>query len=228
MRGFVKYLMLLLAGILAASCVFDADRPVLSADEPHGIMFTVSLDNHTTRASWDEEYDKEDGLPFDIRIQPDGLSVVVLAEDGTRLGNIQDLGYWPTNEKHTEFQFIGQMPDEFVSHFNANNGEGRGWSYNTITVEVTNHYLAIGVTANNLLTGKEQFTGAWMGADDWKLVLVKKAATQSEFNPFAGIENLETVAPAQVGIYDLFGRRIETPTVSGIYIVNGKKTVIKK
>ena len=125
MRGFVKYLMLLLAGILAASCIFDADRPVLSADEPHGIMFTVSLDNHTTRASWDEEYEKEDGLPFDIRIQPDGLSVVVLAEDGTRLGNIQDLGYWPTNEKHTEFQFIGQLPDEFVSHFNANNGESQ-------------------------------------------------------------------------------------------------------
>ncbi len=113
-------------------------------------------------------------------------------------------------------------------YYNARNGEGYGWSYNTITVEVTNHYLAIGVTANNLLTGKEQFTGAWMGADDWKLVLVTKAATQSEFNPFAGIENLETVAPAQVGIYDLFGRRIETPTVSGIYIVNGKKTVIKK
>ena len=79
-----------------------------------------------------------------------------------------------------------------------------------------------------LLTGQAEFNGAWIGADDWKLVLVKKAATQSEFNPFTGIENLETVAPVQVGIYDLFGRRIETPTVSGIYIVNGKKTVIKK
>ena len=113
-------------------------------------------------------------------------------------------------------------------YYNARNGEGYGWSHDTITVEVTNHYLAIGVTANSLLTGQAEFNGAWIGADDWKLVLVKKAATQSEFNPFAGIENLETVAPAQVGIYDLFGRRIETPTVSGIYIVNGKKTVIKK
>ena len=113
-------------------------------------------------------------------------------------------------------------------YYNARNGEGYGWSHDTITVEVTNHYLAIGVTANHLLTGQAEFNGAWIGADDWKLVLVKKAATQSEFNPFAGIENLETVAPVQVGIYDLFGRRIETPTVSGIYIVNGKKTVIKK
>ena len=113
-------------------------------------------------------------------------------------------------------------------YYNARNGEGYGWSHDTITVEVTNHYLAIGITTNNLLTGQAEFNGAWLGADDWKLVLVKKAATQSEFNPFAGIENLETVAPVQVGIYDLFGRRIETPTVSGIYIVNGKKTVIKK
>ena len=113
-------------------------------------------------------------------------------------------------------------------YYNARNGEGYGWSYDTITVEVTNHYLAIGITTNNALTGQAEFNGAWLGADDWKLVLVKKAATQSEFNPFAGIENLETVAPVQVGIYDLFGRRIETPTVSGIYIVNGKKTVIKK
>ena len=113
-------------------------------------------------------------------------------------------------------------------YYNARNGEGYGWSNITIPVEVTNHYLAIGITTNNALTGQAEFNGAWLGADDWKLVLVKKAATQSEFNPFAGIENLETVAPVQVGIYDLFGRRIETPTVSGIYIVNGKKTVIKK
>ena len=113
-------------------------------------------------------------------------------------------------------------------YYNARNGEGYGWSNITIPVEVTNHYLAIGITTNNALTGQAEFNGAWLGADDWKLVLVKKAATQSEFNPFAGIENLEAVAPVQVGIYDLFGRRIETPTVSGIYIVNGKKTVIKK
>ncbi len=117
---------------------------------------------------------------------------------------------------------VGEFP-----YFNARNGEGYGWSYNTIDVQVTNHYLMIGITANKLLTGQAQFTGTWLGADDWKLVLVEKAAVQSELNPFDGIENVE-VAPVKMGTYDLFGRRIDTPTATGIYIVNGKKVFIKK
>lgn len=112
-------------------------------------------------------------------------------------------------------------------YFNANNGTGWGWSYDTVTVEVTNHYLAIGITANPLLTGKEPFGGTWMGADDWKLELIKKADAQSDFNPFTGIESVEAVAPVMQGIYDLFGRRVEAPTATGIYIVNGKKMFIK-
>ena len=47
-----------------------------------------------------------------------------------------------------------------------------------------------------------------------------------------GIEDVEIAdeqgAPAVKGIYDLFGRRIETPAAMGIYIVDGKKMVIKK
>jgi len=38
----------------------------------------------------------------------------------------------------------------------------------------------------------------------------------------------EFVAPAKKGIFDLFGRRIEAPAATGIYIVDGKKRVIKK
>lgn len=38
----------------------------------------------------------------------------------------------------------------------------------------------------------------------------------------------EEIAPLQKGIYDLFGRRITTPAATGIYIVDGKKRVIKK
>lgn len=116
----IKYLVLLLAGILAASCVFDERECTISADEPHGILFTLALDNQRTRASWIEDYPSEAGVPFDYRIIPDDLNVVVFAADGTRIGVLQNLDYWPINEAHTEFQFIGQMPDAFAEHFNAN------------------------------------------------------------------------------------------------------------
>ena len=38
----------------------------------------------------------------------------------------------------------------------------------------------------------------------------------------------EQVAPAVKGTFDLYGRRIEAPAATGIYIVDGKKRVIKK
>lgn len=113
-------------------------------------------------------------------------------------------------------------------YFNANNGTGWGWSYDTITVEVTRHYLVIGVTANSELSRKDLFTGTWFGADDWKLELLTKAATQSAYDVTDGIENVEAIVPVKLGIYDLFGRRIDTPTAPGIYIIDGKKTLIKK
>lgn len=46
------------------------------------------------------------------------------------------------------------------------------------------------------------------------------------------IEDIEVVdeyiAPAKKGIYDLYGRRIMTPTATGIYIVDGKKVLVKR
>ena len=47
-----------------------------------------------------------------------------------------------------------------------------------------------------------------------------------------GVEHIdmadEYVAPAVKGTFDLFGRRIDTPATTGVYIVDGKKCVIKK
>ena len=114
----VKYLALLLAGILAASCIFDADQCVMPADQPHAVMFTVALDQQRTKAAWSEDYPSEVGVPFDCRIIPEDLRVVIFAQDGSRVGVLRDLNYWPTNEAHTEFQFIGELPDEFVSYYN--------------------------------------------------------------------------------------------------------------
>ena len=122
MRGIVKYLLLLFAGIMAASCVFDAARCDVPA-ESHSIMFTISMEGENTKATWNDTYEKAEGVPFDYRILPDQLRVVVIADDGTRLGEIQDLYYWPENEAHTIFKFMGQMPDGFVDHYKANDNQ---------------------------------------------------------------------------------------------------------
>ena len=125
----------------------------------------------------------------------------------------------------------------FSARFNDETGmgEGYGWSWHVIeNIEVTNHFLSIGLTADSKLSG-QKFTGTWMGADDWKLELIEKSDVQSEYKPFGGFDyDIEfdsveemAVAPVVNTIYDLFGRRIETVTVPGIYIVNGRKVVIK-
>ena len=44
---------------------------------------------------------------------------------------------------------------------------------------------------------------------------------------FTELESGDQIAPAQKGIYDLFGRRIVAPAAVGIYIVDGKKKVVK-
>ena len=76
--------MLLVVSILAASCIFDAERCVISPDKEYGVMFTVSLSGQHTRASWGEEYPSEEGVPFDFRIMPDNLRMVVLTDEGER------------------------------------------------------------------------------------------------------------------------------------------------
>ena len=117
----------------------------------------------------------------------------------------------------------------FMARYNSETGEGEGygWSWHVMEIEVTNRFLSIGISANAEYTGQAAFTGTWFGADDWKLELVKKSDVQSEYNPFLGVENLEVAAPVVKGIYDLFGRRLDAATAPGIYIVNGKKVVIK-
>lgn len=111
--------MLLWVGILSASCIFDEERCVISPDVSHEITFTVSLEGQRTRASWEEDYPSEVGVPFDYRIIPDELRVVVFTNDGERLGQVSDIYYWPINQEHTEFQFTGKMPVAFVDHINA-------------------------------------------------------------------------------------------------------------
>ena len=59
----------------------------------------------------------------------------------------------------------------------------------------------------------------------------KKATYWDMFNNIigieAGIENPECATQNSAIIYDLTGRRVENPTKGGIYIIGGKKVIIK-
>lgn len=84
------------------------------------------------------------------------------------------------------------------------------------SVWVEDGVLTIGVEAGT----------TWYKADDFRLYYLGPGTDDT------GIElpqvDMLPVGIARQGIYDLFGRRIDTPTATGLYIVDGKKTLIKK
>ena len=138
------------------------------------------------------------------------------AEDGAP--TVEQLG----DELQEKYPYFTARPDS------VGFGAGYGWSWHVVeNIEVTNHYLMIGLSADKDFHGQKKFNGTWMGADDWKLELVKRNEEQSEYIPFTGIDAVEPTVPVMQGVYDLLGRRINVITAPGIYIVNGKKMLVK-
>jgi hypothetical protein len=99
---------------------------------------------------------------------------------------------------------------------NKDGDYGNGWYENTLDFELTDAAaLQIDVQANANV--KKQ----WQSFTAFRLTLLEKASE-------SGVSNVAvdaaTNAPAIV--YDLYGRRVANPT-HGIYVVNGRKVVIK-
>lgn len=161
--------------ILSASCIFDAERCFISDDKQYGVMFTVSLSGQHTRASWGEEYDSEVGVPFDYRIKPNDLRMVVLTEAGERVGVINNLDYWPINESHTEFQFMGQLPSEVMKHIKENGQEG------------LNYRFMVLVNCSDNLSGEEYIT-----------------YSQAQLDPTAETSSIPMWGVKEVGISPLY------------------------
>ena len=62
------------------------------------------------------------------------------------------------------------------------------------------------------------------GASQWKIVEVESVLTDIDFTE---IEDENDEAVSAKGIYDLYGRRVINPTAPGLYIIDGKKRIIK-
>lgn len=118
MKSLVKYLVVLICGVLSASCIFDAEQcvteiplhPVVLEGE-HTISFTIGFDASTTRVECDET---DYAVPFDYRIDPGTLRVMLTDTENNAIGEVERLYIWPTNDKQTEFEFTGKLPDGLV------------------------------------------------------------------------------------------------------------------
>lgn len=88
-------------------------------DVSHTVVFSVSHNHNGMRGgdTWNDDYTKDQGDAFENRILPDALRVSVYTTDNVKLGEVQDIYYWPSNESFTEYKFMGAMPDNFTSHF---------------------------------------------------------------------------------------------------------------
>ena len=118
MKNLVKYLLVLICGVLSVSCIFDTEQcitqipthPVVLEGE-HTISFTIGFDTSTTRVECDTT---NYAVPFDYHIDPGTLRVMLTDTENNAIGEIERLYIWPTNEKQTEFEFTGKLPDGLV------------------------------------------------------------------------------------------------------------------
>lgn len=168
--------------IMSASCVFDADSCIVSDDKRYDVMFTVSLSGQQTRATWEEEYPSEAGVPFDFRIMPDKLRMEIIHQGGERLGVIDDLDYWPLNEAHTEFQFMGKMPKEFLDYLVAN-GEK----------ETIYRFMVFANCADNA-SGEEYITYSHAQLDP---------ALETSAIPMWGVQQVDVKPLSNLGVLDI-------------------------
>ena len=71
----------------------------------------------------------------------------------------------------------------------------------------------------------------WAASDASNVRIVEAESYIQEYRDMVNVENIDVtdkyVAPAVKGIYDLYGRRLEAPAATGIYIIDGKKVLVK-
>ncbi|MEE0863543.1 MAG: hypothetical protein U0L61_00230 [Alistipes sp.] len=109
----VKYVVVLLCGILSVSCIFDAENcPIVTepivVEGERTISFTIGFNNSTTRVKCDPT---DQSVPFDYYIDPGTLRVMLTDTNNNAIGEVERLYIWPTNEAQTEFEFTGKLPD---------------------------------------------------------------------------------------------------------------------
>lgn len=110
--------------------------------------------------------------------------------------------------------------------FAANNGIGRGWMKRTVTIEVKNHTLEIGVATADAFDETAAFTGTWLSADHFVLTMVK-AGDNTGWSPATGVQTIESANATASSIFSITGARVNT-LQKGINIVKMSNGEVKK
>jgi len=137
----------------------------------------------------------------------------------TQWAAIKNYGAFKGEIWYADTMLVVEDPTYEGPYAYARNGEGYGWSYDTINVEVTNRYLAIGMSVDSALTKKGLFTGTWLGADDFTLELIEMK-DEGKWELPTGIENVDAAPAVIVRDGAILGRNGAVVTV---YTVDGKR-----
>ena len=109
----------------------------------------------------------------------------------------------------------------------ANNGAGRGWMKRTVSVEVTNHVLTIGVATGDAIADAKAFTGTWFSADNFTLKLLT-LGNNDGWSITTGVDTVETAADASIKeIFTISGARVSS-LQNGLNIVKMSDGSVKK
>lgn len=108
MKSLVKYIVVLLCGILSTSCVFDDEQCRIVLDGERTISFTIGCDESLTRVECNPT---NEGVPFDYYIDPTTVRAMLLNLDNSPIGEIGRLQIWPINQEQTQFKITGVLPE---------------------------------------------------------------------------------------------------------------------
>lgn len=107
MRNELKYMFFLVVALILGACSKNND--VYDNENTHKITFTIAMTDPETvsRATWGEDYEKENGVSFDYYIKPESLKVRILTEENSVVGEVENLTYWKEDEN--SYRFMGEI-----------------------------------------------------------------------------------------------------------------------
>lgn len=99
--------------LLPGGCITEEGGTPADADGAQ-VSFVLSLTDAgaSTRATWGEKYDSQDGNDYENRIDPDDVQVMLFNTSGVRVATVEILSYYPSNDGSDDYRFIGSVTAE--------------------------------------------------------------------------------------------------------------------